>query len=170
MSIFRALPRKGWHVLPARQPTLSVSLSLWFSFGRPLCTCLCRSQFAVTDLAFRYHTTAFGIHEKSWEIVGYRFLIRPLPKAKFVFAFSSWGCGLISFKICSTWTQMTVNDSCGTLHTVCRAFGMARGPAVNARCLPFCKPLIKLPEGSNWRKPLVFSPDKTLKNPHSRRP
>lgn len=153
MSIFWALAPKGRRVvlvrLPPPPPPLPLPLSIWLSFGRPLRTCLCGSQFAVTDLAFRRHAPAFGIHMKPWEIVGHRFLIRPLPKAKFVFAFSSWGCGLISFKICSTWTQMTVNDSCGTLHTACRAFGMARGPAVNARCLRFCNPLIELPEGSN---------------------
>lgn len=53
------------------------------------------------------------------ESVGHRFSSRQLPMAKFVFTFSSWGCSLISFKICSTWTQMTVNGSCGTLHAVC---------------------------------------------------
>lgn len=63
----------------------------------------------------------------------------PTPKGKIcLFTFPSRGCGLISSKICSTWTQMTVNGSCGTLHTVCRAVGMACSPAVNARCLPFC--------------------------------
>lgn len=44
---------------------------------------------------------------------------------------------------------MTVNGSCGILHTVCCAIGMACSPAVNARCLRFYNELIKLPEGSN---------------------
>lgn len=110
------------------------------------------------------HTPASWIQDKTLEIVSHRFSIHPLPMAKFVFTFSSWGSSLISFKICSTWTQMTVNGSCGTLHTVCRAIGMACSPAVNARCLSFYNGLIKLPEGSNWRKPLILFPTKHLRS------
>lgn len=59
---------------------------------------------------------------------------------------------------------MTVNGSCGTLHTVCRAIGMACSPAVNARCLSFYNGLIKLPEGSNRRKPLILFLTKHLRS------
>ena len=77
------------------------------------------------------------------------------------------GCSLISFKICSTWTQMTVNDSCGTLHTVWCAIVMACSPAVNARCLHFYNELIKLPKGSRLKKTSYFIPDNTFYKPAS---
>lgn len=59
------------------------------------------------------HIHRLLIQDETLETVGHRFSIRPLPKAKYVLTFSPWGCGLISFKICSTWTQMTVNGSSG---------------------------------------------------------
>lgn len=94
-------------------------------------------------------------------------LSSPAPDGRIRLCILVMGRGLISFKICSTWTQMTVNGSCGTLHAVCHTIGMACSPAVNARCRSFYNELIKLPEGCINREPPILFPDKTFNKPQA---